>query len=72
MTAFTRRRMEKKYLFTSRRLGFRPWQPGDLEEMSLINQDEKVMEFFPAIQSREQTAAFITRMQKQHETRDEP
>lgn len=55
----------KNYLFTSARLGFRPWEPGDVDEMHEINTDIEVMEFFPTIPSREQTLAFIERMKKQ-------
>lgn len=54
-----------KYLFKSKRLGFRLWISDDIEIMSAINSDEDVMEFLPGIQSEEQTMAFIERMQKQ-------
>ncbi len=54
--------MEKKYLFTSERLGFRDWHDDDLEPMAALNADSKVMEFFPSTQSKEQTKAFIERM----------
>ncbi len=53
----------KKYLFTSARLGFRNWENEDIEIMAELNADAEVMEFFPATQSREQTALFIERMQ---------
>lgn len=56
---------EDKYLFTSQRLGFRNWTEADLDAMSSINADEQVMQFFPATQTREQTHAFIHRMQDQ-------
>lgn len=52
------------YLFTSKRIGFRSWNTGDVISQAKINADPKVMEFFPATQSIEQTAAFIERMQK--------
>ena len=55
----------KTYLFTSDRLGFRDWLPENLPEMATINADPEVMEYFPAIQSRQQTVAFIKRMQRQ-------
>ena len=55
----------KKYLFKSKRLGFRNWLDTDLELMSSINADPKVMEFFPSISSKEKTIAFIERMQLQ-------
>ncbi|OJV55563.1 MAG: GNAT family N-acetyltransferase [Bacteroidetes bacterium 43-16] len=53
------------YLFISERLGFRSWQLEDIDPMYQINSDEQVMEFFPALQTKEQTTAFIERMQKQ-------
>lgn len=55
---------EAEYVFTSERLGFRNWTKGDLDAMSAINDDPRVMEFFPSTQTKEQTAAFIERMQK--------
>lgn len=54
-----------KYLFTSERLGFRNWDTSDIDQMHEINSDEKVMEFFPAIPTKEQTISFIEKMQKQ-------
>lgn len=57
--------MPKTYLFQSQRLGFRNWLPGDLEPMSAMNIDPGVMEFFPAMQSLDETQQFISRMQQQ-------
>lgn len=54
----------KSYLFTSERLGFRNWIDSDIEKMAEINANPDVMEFFPAIQTLEQTTAFIGRMQQ--------
>ena len=56
---------EDKYLFKSERLGFRNWLESDIEIMSKINSDEKVMEFFPGIVSKDQTIEFIDKMQGQ-------
>ncbi|QBQ41752.1 N-acetyltransferase [Sphingobacterium psychroaquaticum] len=56
---------KKKYEFTSERLGFRNWDLSDIDEMHAINSDEKVMEFFPCIPTKEQTTEFIERMRKQ-------
>lgn len=53
----------KKYIFTSERLGFRNWNLTDIDKMHEINSDEKVMEFFPSIPTKEQTKEFIERMQ---------
>lgn len=60
--------MEKtnKYLFTSQRLGFRNWEFEDIEKMFQINSDEKVMEFFPDVSTKEQTTKFVERMQNQY------
>lgn len=52
-------------LFTSERLGFRSWQPEDIDPMQQINSDEQVMEFFPGLLTKEQTADFIERMNRQ-------
>jgi RimJ/RimL family protein N-acetyltransferase len=57
----------KNYLFISERLGFRNWNLSDLDKMQEINSDEKVMEFFPSIPTKEQTADFVERMKKQFE-----
>ena len=55
----------RSHLFKSERLGFRNWESSDIEPMSEINSDEKVMEFFSRTQTKEQTIEFIDRMQKQ-------
>ena len=52
------------YIFTSERLGFRTWTESDIEKMAEINANPDVMEFFPAIQTLEQTATFVERMQQ--------
>lgn len=51
-----------KYLFTSARLGFRPYEESDIEYLAKINADERVMEFFPSVQSVERTSEFVSRM----------
>lgn len=56
---------QNKYIFFSERLGFRNWVDEDLPIMAQINADPRVMEFFPEVQTLEQTAAFINRMQDQ-------
>lgn len=53
---------ERKYIFTSERLGFRNWNLMDIDQLHEINSDEKVMEFFPNIPTKEQTEEFIKRM----------
>ena len=55
----------QSYLFTSTRLGFRNWLATDFDAMAAINADPKVMEFFPAVATKEETTSFIHRMQRQ-------
>jgi len=57
----------RKYIFTSGRLGFRNWILSDIDPLHEINSDEKTMEFFPSILTRPQTIEFVERMQKQFE-----
>lgn len=52
------------YLFKSRRLGFRNWSLDDLDLLTDINNDPDVMEFFPFRPSKEDSRAFIIRMQE--------
>jgi RimJ/RimL family protein N-acetyltransferase len=54
------------YIFTSERLGFRNWKTTDVNLLFEINTDENVMQFFPSIQTKEQTENFIDRMQNQY------
>ena len=55
--------MDDNYLFTSPRLGFRNWRDSDLEAFHAMNTDPEVMQFFPFIPSRKQTARLMDRMQ---------
>jgi len=57
--------VQKEYLFSSERLGFRNWKTEDAAIMAEINADKEVMEFFPAIQTKDQTLLFIERMQNE-------
>lgn len=57
--------MTDRYIFSSERLGFRNWTEADIPQLCLINADPKVMEFFPALPTTEETEAFVERMQKQ-------
>ena len=50
------------YLFTTPRLGFRTWQPFDLDDFAAINADKEVMRFFQQPLSREETQKMIDRM----------
>jgi len=55
----------KNYIFKSERLGFRDWELNDIEKMHEINSDEKVMEFFPSVLTKQQTTEFVQRMKSQ-------
>lgn len=54
--------MKNNYLFTSERLGFRNWKNEDLTEFAAINLDEVVMEYFPKLLSKTETADFIKKL----------
>lgn len=47
------------HTLTTARLTLRQWLPGDLEPFAALNADPAVMEFMPALLSREQSAQFI-------------
>lgn len=61
--------MEKTYIFTSERLGFRDWLKEDLEVFAALNADRDVMEHFPKPLTKKETAAFIKRLQKLYSDR---
>lgn len=56
------------YDFTSERLGFRNWSATDLDALHAINSDPIVMEHFPSTLTRQETEAFLERMQKHYHT----
>ena len=59
-------RILKDYLFTSERLGFRPWFEEDLEEFAVINADPLVMKYFPKPLTEEESAEFLHRLIKHY------
>ncbi|MGJ1262302.1 GNAT family N-acetyltransferase [Sphingobacterium spiritivorum] len=59
----------KKYIFTSERLGFRNWDLADIDKLYEINTDRKVMEFFPDVSTKQQTTEFVHRMKHQFENK---
>ena len=59
--------MNKNYLYTSDRLGFRKWSFDDLDQFAVLNADKEVMEHFPKALSKEETKAYIIRLQKHYE-----
>ena len=50
------------YLFQSERLGFRQWLERDTELFVRLNEDERVMEFFPDVLTRSETLALLARI----------
>lgn len=59
--------MKEKYLFTSDRIGFRTWLDSDIEVFHEINENPKVMQYFPRTLSRKESLDFIQNMnQHQH------
>ncbi len=48
------------------RLILRPWKDSDLEPMAALNADSQVMEFFPNVMTREETAAMIERIKARY------
>ena len=60
--------MNKDYLFNSDRLGFRKWTLNDLDAFADLNADKEVMEHFPKSLTKEETKAYIFRLQKHYET----
>ncbi len=54
-------------MIRTERLRLRRWQPDDLEPMHLLNSSPEEMRHFPALLSREETAAWIRRCEESHE-----
>ncbi len=46
----------------TKRLFLRPWKEQDIEPFSRMNADPRVMEYFPATQSREESERFIKKV----------
>lgn len=54
------------YLFTSARLGFRPWRNADFAPLVAMNADPEVMEFFEDTMTEKQSLAFVDRMKEEY------
>lgn len=54
------------YIFTSNRLGFRNWKSSDIDLLFVINNDDRVMEFFPSKPNLHETRRFVDRMQNMY------
>ena len=48
-------------MYTTSRLLLRQWREEDIEPFAVMCSDERVMEYFPAVMSREECLAFIER-----------
>lgn len=55
-------------ILETKRLILRAWQKSDVESMFTINQDPKVMEYYPSLQDKAQTQRFIERI-NQHQNK---
>lgn len=53
---------------TTERLRLRRWLPADLAPFAVLNADPEVMEFYPALLSREESDAFMVRIEQCFET----
>lgn len=51
------------FCFTTERLGFRHWHPSDTEPFIAMNSSTTAMEFFPSPLNRNESLAFIQRIQ---------
>ena len=56
--------MSASYLFRSERLGFRNWNQKDLPLLVKLNNDPRVMEYFPSTLSETDSRQFLYKMQK--------
>ncbi len=52
-----------EYLIKTPRLGLRPWQDDDLDDLHALCSDPEVMRYFPSVLTRKETAAFLKRLQ---------
>ena len=57
---------KSKYIFKSKRLGFRNWTKEDLNSFAEMNEDADVMEYFPKKLTKQETEEFIYRLQKHY------
>lgn len=55
------------YLFSSERLGFRPWSRSDEEAFYQLNSNESVMRHFPAPLSKEENIGLLERLMQHQE-----
>ena len=56
--------MSSAPVIQTERLILRPWRDADLEPFAALNADPRVMEFFPAMLTREQSDTFVQAINK--------
>ena len=61
--------MEEKAIIKTKRLLLRPWHETDLEPFAKLNADPKVMEYFPAPLSREESDHFVNSIKEHFQKR---
>ncbi len=54
-------------IITTSRLRLRQWKADDIKPLVRLNQDNRVMEYFPSTRSREESLSFIERNKRQIE-----
>ena len=59
--------MTNKYIFKSKRLGFRNWTYKDLDEFAKLNSDKAVMEHFPKTLSEKEVIEFIKNLKNHYD-----
>ena len=57
---------KSKYIFKSKRLGFRNWTKEDFNSFAEMNEDADVMEYFPKKLTKQKTKEFIYRLLKHY------
>lgn len=58
---------KKEYVFESERLGFRRWKKSDYEPFAQMNSNREVMRYFPKQLTKEESNAFIQRIESHFE-----
>jgi RimJ/RimL family protein N-acetyltransferase len=61
--------VNKSYIFTSARLGFRNWNDDDLDAFAALNADSDVMEHFPKVLTRDESTEFMQRLRAHFDKR---
>ena len=57
-----------RYLFNSKRLGFRKWQDDDLNNLVALNIDPEVMRYFPSVLNKQEALNLLIRLKDQFDS----